>query len=142
MHRWVKYEENVEENGTRWSKPYVSTVNLSAFLELKHSLTNGIVILDSTSHTLDQVVDEFLQLLRLKNAVSHEEANQIYQLLLLQKKHLFQTKRSLMSSIADLRQNSSNNFLKIISRSSCKPLVCTLLCTLHTHCSLIVFAFA
>lgn len=118
--RWVKYEENVEENGTRWSKPYVSTVNLGAFLELKSSLSNGIVILDSASSSLDQVVDEFLQLLRIKNLVSNDEANQIYQLLLLQKRHLFQNKKSIITSIGNLRQNSSSNFLKLISRSSCK----------------------
>ncbi|KAJ6224812.1 hypothetical protein RDWZM_003357 [Blomia tropicalis] len=115
--RWVKYEENVEENGTRWSKPYVTTVNLAAFLDLKQSLANGVVILDSTSTTFPNLIDEFLRQLRIKNLVTLEEANQINQLLLLQKKHQFQNKRSIISSIADLRQNS---FSRLISRSSSK----------------------
>ena len=72
------------------------------------------------------VVDEFLQLLRIKNLVSNDEANHIYQLLMLQKRHLFQNKKSIISSIADLRQSSSSNFLKLLSRSSCKCLACQL----------------
>ena len=117
----------MEENGTRWSKPYVSTANLASFIELKNCIQNGVVVLDSNCVTLDQLVDEFCQLLRTRSMATVEETNQIAQLLLLQKKHQFQEKRSLMRSLADIRQNSSSNFFKLISRSSCKS-VCVCPC--------------
>lgn len=118
--RWVKYEENVEANGSRWSKPYVSTVNVAAFQELRDSFRNGVVIFDSQSESLNQLVDEFCRILRTKNMVTAEESKHIANLLSLQKLHLFQTKRSLMRSLADMRQQSSNNFLKLISGSNSK----------------------
>ncbi|KAH9425947.1 Sodium bicarbonate cotransporter 3 [Dermatophagoides pteronyssinus] len=118
--RWVKYEENVEANGSRWSKPYVSTVNVAAFQELRDSFRNGVVIFDSQSESLNQLVDEFCRILRTKNMVTAEESKHIANLLSLQKLHLFQTKRSLMRSLADMRQQSSNNFLKLISGSNTK----------------------
>ncbi|KAH7645235.1 na+-driven anion exchanger 1-like protein [Dermatophagoides farinae] len=118
--RWVKYEENVEANGTRWSKPYVSTVNVAAFQELRDSFRNGVVIFDSQCQSLGQLVDEFCRILRQKNLVTAEESKNIANLLTLQKLHLFQTKRSLMRSLADMRQQSSNNFLRLLSGSSTK----------------------
>lgn len=110
----------MEENGTRWSKPYVSTAHLASFIEFKQTIQNGVVVLDSVCETLDQLVDQFCQQLRSRNLATPDEANQIATLLLLQKRHQFQMKKSLMRSLADLRQNSSSNFFKLITRSSCK----------------------
>lgn len=121
MARWVKYEENVEANGTRWSKPYVSTVNVAAFQELKESFrSHGIVLFDLQVYSLDQLVEEFCHVLQKKNFVTNEQARKLANVLLLQKVHLFQTKRTLMRSLADMRQNSSNNFLKLLSGSTTK----------------------
>ncbi|OTF80884.1 Na+-driven anion exchanger 1-like protein, partial [Euroglyphus maynei] len=135
--RWVKYEENVEANGSRWSKPYVSTVNVAAFQELRDSFRNGVVIFDTQSQSLNQLVDEFCRILRTKNLVTLEESKQIANLLSLQKLHLFQTKRSLMRSLADMRQQSSNNFLKLLSGSNSKHFSSSL-CSL---CLLIIDTF-
>ena len=33
--RWVKFEEDVEEGGNRWSKPHVATLNLHSLFELR-----------------------------------------------------------------------------------------------------------
>ena len=33
--RWVKFEEEVEEGGSRWSKPHVATLSLHSLFELR-----------------------------------------------------------------------------------------------------------
>ncbi|XP_023335287.1 electroneutral sodium bicarbonate exchanger 1 [Eurytemora carolleeae] len=39
--RWVKFEEDVEEGGNRWSKPHVATLSLHSLFELRSFLLNG-----------------------------------------------------------------------------------------------------
>merc|ERR1712036_199140 len=45
--RWVKFEEEVEEGGNRWSKPHVATLSLHSLFELRSLLLNGTVTLDN-----------------------------------------------------------------------------------------------
>ncbi|VDP18188.1 unnamed protein product [Soboliphyme baturini] len=44
--RWVKFEEDVEEGGNRWSKPYVATLSLHSLFELRSCLLKGSVLLN------------------------------------------------------------------------------------------------
>ncbi|KAL3854846.1 hypothetical protein ACJMK2_014085 [Sinanodonta woodiana] len=55
--RWVKYEEDVEEGGERWSKPHVASLSLHSLFELRSSILNGAVMLDVTAQFMSQVVD-------------------------------------------------------------------------------------
>ena len=55
--RWVKFEEDVEEGGNRWSKPHVATLSLHSLFELRSLLTNGSVMLDMEATNLDEVSD-------------------------------------------------------------------------------------
>uniref|UniRef100_A0A1I8FQB0 Ion_trans domain-containing protein n=1 Tax=Macrostomum lignano TaxID=282301 RepID=A0A1I8FQB0_9PLAT len=38
--RWIKFEEDVEEGGERWSKPHVATLSLFALFEVRNSIYN------------------------------------------------------------------------------------------------------
>ena len=55
--RWIKFEEDVEEGGNRWSKPHVATLSLHSLFELRAMLTSGTVILDMEANNLEQVAD-------------------------------------------------------------------------------------
>ena len=44
--RWVKFEEDVEDGGNRWSKPHVATLSLHSLFELRNLLTKVVIILD------------------------------------------------------------------------------------------------
>lgn len=55
--RWVKFEEDVEEGGNRWSKPHVATLSLHSLFELRSLLLNGSVMLDMEATTLEQIAD-------------------------------------------------------------------------------------
>lgn len=55
--RWVKFEEDVEEGGDRWSKPHVATLSLHSLFELRSLLTNGTVMLDMEANNLEEIAD-------------------------------------------------------------------------------------
>lgn len=55
LYRWVKYEEDVEEGGERWSKPHVASLSLHSLFELRSSLTSGCVMLDMDAYHISQV---------------------------------------------------------------------------------------
>ena len=53
--RWVKFEEDVEEGGQRWSKPHVSSLNLHDLFELRSCFMNGVVLLDVEEENLEKI---------------------------------------------------------------------------------------
>lgn len=57
MHRWIKFEEDVEEGGNRWSKPHVATLSLHSLFELRSLILNGTVMLDMEAISLEQIAD-------------------------------------------------------------------------------------
>ncbi|KAG5833999.1 hypothetical protein ANANG_G00281910 [Anguilla anguilla] len=58
--RWLKFEEDVEDGGERWSKPYVATLFLHSLFELRSCILNGTVLLDMKASSLEDVADMVL----------------------------------------------------------------------------------
>ncbi|KAK6166324.1 hypothetical protein SNE40_023048 [Patella caerulea] len=58
--RWVKYEENVEEGGKRWSKPHVASLSMHSIVELRRFIRDSAMLLDEECYTVSQVIDKFL----------------------------------------------------------------------------------
>ncbi|CAB4060187.1 unnamed protein product [Lepeophtheirus salmonis] len=62
--RWIKYQEVVEEEGERWSKPHISTISLRGLLHLRKLIRNGTTLLDlslKNSDNLNEIVDAITQ---------------------------------------------------------------------------------
>lgn len=59
--RWLKFEEDVEEGGNRWSKPHVSTLSLYSLFELRSCILNGSVLLDLNASTMSQIAGKVLR---------------------------------------------------------------------------------
>jgi len=55
--RWIKFEEDVEEGGNRWSKPHVATLSLHSLFELRSMILNGTICLDMAATTLDDICE-------------------------------------------------------------------------------------
>uniref|UniRef100_A0A803VGG8 Anion exchange protein n=1 Tax=Ficedula albicollis TaxID=59894 RepID=A0A803VGG8_FICAL len=58
--RWLKFEEDVEDGGERWSKPYVATLSLHSLFELRSCITNGTVLLDARAASAEDIADLIL----------------------------------------------------------------------------------
>uniref|UniRef100_A0A672SJR9 Anion exchange protein n=1 Tax=Sinocyclocheilus grahami TaxID=75366 RepID=A0A672SJR9_SINGR len=55
LSRWLKFEEDVEDGGERWSKPYVATLSLHSLFELRGCIINGTVMLDMRASSLEEI---------------------------------------------------------------------------------------
>lgn len=57
--RWLKFEEDVEDGGERWSKPYVATLSLHSLFELRSCILNGTVMLDMRASSIEEIAGTF-----------------------------------------------------------------------------------
>lgn len=55
VHRWLKFEEDVEDGGERWSKPYVGTLSLHSLSELRSCISNRTVLLDICANSIEEI---------------------------------------------------------------------------------------
>lgn len=58
LNRWLKFEEDVEDGGERWSKPYVATLSLHSLFELRSCIINGSVLLDMHADCIEEIAGE------------------------------------------------------------------------------------
>ncbi|KAK3795634.1 hypothetical protein RRG08_025685 [Elysia crispata] len=86
--RWVKYEEDVEEGGERWSKPHVASLSLHSLFELRSSLTTGACMLDMDALSIAQVADMVLDNLISQKLLEESLRDQVRAALVSQ--HTFQ----------------------------------------------------
>ncbi|XP_056330650.1 sodium bicarbonate cotransporter 3 isoform X3 [Danio aesculapii] len=69
--RWLKFEEDVEDGGERWSKPYVATLSLHSLFELRSCILNGTVMLDMRANSIEEIADMVLD-----NMVASEQLDE------------------------------------------------------------------
>lgn len=79
--RWVKYEENLEEGGKRWSKPHVASLSMHSLFELRCAFVDGVVTLDHDAHSLANVAGNFT--IKLGPLSTHFHKNNVYHITLL-----------------------------------------------------------
>lgn len=53
--RWVKFEEDIEEGGEKWSKPHVATLSLHSLFDLRNCMLKGTVLLDVVGSNLEMI---------------------------------------------------------------------------------------
>lgn len=64
--RWLKFEEDVEDGGERWSKPYVATLSLHSLFELRSCILNGTVMLDMRANSIEEIAGSFFLMIKFR----------------------------------------------------------------------------
>nr|CAH8866904.1 unnamed protein product [Trichobilharzia regenti] len=116
--RWIKFEEDVEENGERWSKPHVATLPLFSLFELRSCLASGVIMLNLESYTMEQIADLVLNLLVSEERLPLEQRDLLFDVLLRRHVHLHErlrpkligrsaTNLPLIRSLADIGKRHS-----------------------------------
>ncbi|XP_071185747.1 sodium-driven chloride bicarbonate exchanger-like isoform X1 [Salvelinus alpinus] len=99
--RWLKFEEDVEDGGERWSKPYVATLSLHSLFELRSCILNGTVLLDMRANSLEEIADMVLDQHEVSAAVGEDVRRRIREALL--KQHHHQNHKKLANRIPIVR---------------------------------------
>ncbi|XP_039280416.1 electroneutral sodium bicarbonate exchanger 1 isoform X4 [Nilaparvata lugens] len=113
--RWIKFEEDVEEGGNRWSKPHVATLSLHSVLELRSFLMNGTVMLDMEAASLEQVADLVLDNMVNSTALPHHARDKVKEALLRRHRHQHERRKDNVSrlpiirSLAEIGRNHSSS---------------------------------
>ncbi|KAM3596820.1 uncharacterized protein V6R79_021350 [Siganus canaliculatus] len=113
--RWLKFEEDVEDGGERWSKPYVATLSLHSLFELRSCILNGTVMLDMHANSIEEIADMVIDSMVASGQLKEELCSKVREAML--KKHHHQNERKLSNriplvrSIADIGKKHSDPLL-------------------------------
>nr|XP_046274604.1 sodium bicarbonate cotransporter 3-like isoform X8 [Scatophagus argus] len=113
--RWLKFEEDVEDGGERWSKPYVATLSLHSLFELRSSILNGTVMLDMRANSIEEIADMVIDSMVASGQLKEDLRAKVREAML--KKHHHQNERKLSNrfplvrSIADIGKKHSDPLL-------------------------------
>lgn len=77
MVSWIKFEEDVEDEGCRWTKPFVGTLSLHALFELRSFLLNGTVLFDLAAATIYAVVDAVINDMLATEKITQEKKEKV-----------------------------------------------------------------
>ncbi|XP_035906905.1 sodium-driven chloride bicarbonate exchanger isoform X7 [Anopheles stephensi] len=124
--RWVKFEEDVEEGGNRWSKPHVATLSLHSLFELRSLLLNGTVMLDMEAVSLEQIAELVCENMVNSGTLPVEARDKVIDALLKRHKHQheFGSKKSrlpLIRSLADIGKNHSSSKIEDQTNTNSPP---------------------
>ncbi|XP_043825311.1 sodium bicarbonate cotransporter 3 isoform X1 [Dromiciops gliroides] len=113
--RWLKFEEDVEDGGDRWSKPYVATLSLHSLFELRSCILNGTVMLDMRASTLDEIADMVLDSMIASGQLDGSMRENVREALLKRHHHQnekrFASRIPLVRSFADIGKKHSDPHL-------------------------------
>uniref|UniRef100_A0A8C6H7P9 Anion exchange protein n=1 Tax=Mus spicilegus TaxID=10103 RepID=A0A8C6H7P9_MUSSI len=113
--RWLKFEEDVEDGGDRWSKPYVATLSLHSLFELRSCILNGTVMLDMRASTLDEIADMVLDNMIASGQLDDSIRENVREALLKRHHHQnekrFTSRIPLVRSFADIGKKHSDPHL-------------------------------
>ncbi|XP_074917517.1 anion exchange protein 2-like [Chelonoidis abingdonii] len=85
--RWIKFEEDVEEETDRWGKPHVASLSFRSLLELRKTLSHGAVLLDLDQKTLPGVAHQVVEQMIISDQIRAEDRANVLRALLLKHSH-------------------------------------------------------
>ncbi|XP_047216222.1 sodium bicarbonate cotransporter 3-like isoform X2 [Girardinichthys multiradiatus] len=113
--RWLKFEEDVEDGGERWSKPYVATLSLHSLFELRSCILNGTVLLDMRANYIEEIADMVIDSMLASGQLEEELQEKVRAAILKRHHHQNEKKLSnripLVRSFADIGKKHSDSHL-------------------------------
>ncbi|XP_041104241.1 sodium bicarbonate cotransporter 3-like isoform X9 [Polyodon spathula] len=113
--RWLKFEEDVEDGGERWSKPYVATLPLHSLFELRSCILKGTVMLDMRANSIDEIADMVIDNMVVSEQLDESVREKVRGALLKRHHHQNEKKLSnripLVRSFADIGKKQSDPHL-------------------------------
>ncbi|XP_051969655.1 anion exchange protein 2b isoform X2 [Xyrauchen texanus] len=117
--RWIKFEEDVEEETDRWGKPHVASLSFRSLLELRKTISHGAVLLDLDQKTLPGISHQVVEHMVISDQIKAKDRANVLHALLLKHSHPSDEKEhssfprnistASLGSLMHHHQNSSNH---------------------------------
>ncbi|XP_045907134.1 anion exchange protein 2a isoform X1 [Micropterus dolomieu] len=85
--RWIKFEEEVEEETERWGRPHVPSLSFRSLLELRKTISHGAVLLDLRQRTLPGIAQQVVEQMVISDQIRAEDRANVLKALLLRHSH-------------------------------------------------------
>ncbi|XP_044159184.1 anion exchange protein 3 [Bufo gargarizans] len=86
--RWIKFEEDVEQDTSRWGKPHVASLSFRSLLELRKTITHGAVLLDLDQTTMPGIAQMIVENMVASHQIRAIDRVKVLRSLLLKHSHL------------------------------------------------------
>uniref|UniRef100_A0A4W6FIU9 Anion exchange protein n=1 Tax=Lates calcarifer TaxID=8187 RepID=A0A4W6FIU9_LATCA len=104
--RWLKFEEDVEDGGERWSKPYVATLSLHSLFELRSCIINGSVLLDMHADCIEEIADMVLDHQEASHELDDSVRVKVREALLKRHHHQNEKKKNLIPIVRSITEGT------------------------------------
>ncbi|XP_054483160.1 anion exchange protein 2a [Anoplopoma fimbria] len=85
--RWIKFEEEVEEETERWGRPHIASLSFRSLLELRKTISHGAVLLDLKQNTLPGIAQQVVEQMVISDQIKAEDRANVLRALLLRHSH-------------------------------------------------------
>ena len=106
--RWVRFEEDVEEGGGRWSKPFVATIALHALFDLRRCLADGVVELGVECLNYTDLTRVIVDSLVNNNLIDSTKKEQVRNTLNFRHVHQHEHVRSIKRGLSEIGKKLSS----------------------------------
>uniref|UniRef100_A0A672IXW9 Anion exchange protein n=1 Tax=Salarias fasciatus TaxID=181472 RepID=A0A672IXW9_SALFA len=119
--RWLKFEEDVEDGGERWSKPYVATLSLHSLFELRSCIINGSVLLDMRADCIEEIADMVLDHQEASNELDDSVRVRVREALLKRHHHQNEKKKNLIPIVRSIAEGTRKQSEPHLTGSATTP---------------------
>uniref|UniRef100_A0A4W4GAF8 Anion exchange protein n=1 Tax=Electrophorus electricus TaxID=8005 RepID=A0A4W4GAF8_ELEEL len=109
--RWIKFEEDVEEETDRWGKPHVASLSFRSLLELRRTISHGAVLLDLDQRTLPGIAHQVVEKMIISDQIRAEDRANVLRALLLKHRSVKEA-----SSAVGMHRSKSKHELKLLEK--------------------------
>uniref|UniRef100_A0A7N8XPZ2 Anion exchange protein n=1 Tax=Mastacembelus armatus TaxID=205130 RepID=A0A7N8XPZ2_9TELE len=81
--RWIKFEEEVNEETERWGRPHIASLSFRSLLELRKTISHGAVLLDLKQRTLPGIAQQVVEQMVISDQIKAEDRANVLRALLL-----------------------------------------------------------
>ncbi|XP_008299971.1 anion exchange protein 2a, partial [Stegastes partitus] len=85
--RWIKFEEEVDEETERWGRPHVASLSFRSLLELRKAISHGAVLLDLKQKTLPGIAQQVVEQMVISDQIKSADRANVLRALLLRHSH-------------------------------------------------------
>ncbi|KAM4698074.1 anion exchange protein 3 isoform 2-T2 [Rhinophrynus dorsalis] len=85
--RWIKFEEDVEQDTSRWGKPHVASLSFRSLLELRKTISHGAVLLDLEQTAMPGIAQMIVESMAISDQIRATDRANVLRALLLKHSH-------------------------------------------------------